>query len=162
MTLYLLDANVLIRAHGDYYPLDRIEPFWTWLLEMAEAARVKMPVEIYDEVAGSPDLLGQWLRRPEVRRAIVLGEPTDMAFVQLVIANGYAPDLSDVEIMKFGRDPFLVAATKGLSDRVVVTREVARPTAQRANRKLPDVCATIGVQCINDFQLWRSLDSRIS
>ena len=104
---------------------------------MAEAARVKMPVENYDEVAGSRDLLGQWLRRPEVRRAIVLGEPTDMAFVQLV------------------------AATKGLPDRVVVTREVARPRAQRANRKLPDVCATIGVRCINDFQLWWSLDFRI-
>ena len=128
---------------------------------MAEAARVKMPVEIYDEAAGSPDLLGHWLRRPEVRRAIVLGEPTDMAFVQLVIANGYASDLSDVEIMKFGRDPFLVAATEGLPDRVVVTREVARPAAQRANRKLPGVCATIGVRCINDFQLWWSLDFRI-
>ncbi len=24
MTLYLLDANVLIQAHEDYYPVDRI------------------------------------------------------------------------------------------------------------------------------------------
>lgn len=162
MTLYLMDANVRIRAHEDYYPLDRIEPFWTWLLGMAEAARVKMPVEIYEEVSGSPELLGQWLRRPEVRRAMILDEPTDMAFVRHVIESGYAPDLNDVEILKFGRDPFLVAATKGLPDRVVVTREVAKPTAQRANRKLPDVCATIGVQCINDFQLWRALNFRIS
>ncbi len=28
MTLYLVDANVLIRAHEDYYPLDRIPQFW--------------------------------------------------------------------------------------------------------------------------------------
>ena len=162
MTLDLVDANVLIRAHGDYYPLDRIEPFWTWLLDMAAAGRVKMPAEIYDEVAGSQDILGQWHRRPEVRRAIVLGEPTDMALVQRIIADGYAPDLTDVEILKVGKDPFLVAAAAGFPDRVVVTREVAQPKKQRANRKLPDVCATIGVPCIGDFQLWRLLDFRIA
>jgi hypothetical protein len=86
MMLYLIDANVPIRAHGDYYPIDRISPFWEWLLAMADGGHVKMPREIYDEVAKSPDLLGQWLRRPEVRKAIVLAEPTDMAAVQSVIA----------------------------------------------------------------------------
>ena len=30
MTLYLPDANVLIRAHEDYYLIDRIPPFWDW------------------------------------------------------------------------------------------------------------------------------------
>lgn len=30
--LYLLDANVLIRAHSDYYPIDRIPQFWEWLI----------------------------------------------------------------------------------------------------------------------------------
>lgn len=162
MMLYLLDANVAIRAHGDYYAIDRVAPFWTWLLEMAEAGRVKMPVEIYDEVAKSMDLLGQWLRSPNVRRAIVLGEPTDMGAVQRVIAAGYAPDLNDVEILSVGRDPFLVAAATKAPDRVVVTREVSRPKAQRANRKVPDVCGTVGVTCINDFELWRVLDFRIA
>ena len=28
--LFLLDLNVLIQAHEDYYPLDRMRPFWTW------------------------------------------------------------------------------------------------------------------------------------
>jgi hypothetical protein len=54
MTLHLIDANVLIRAHGDYYPIDRIKPFWKWLLREAQADRVKMPREIYDEVARPP------------------------------------------------------------------------------------------------------------
>jgi hypothetical protein len=30
-----------------------------------------------------------------------------------------------------------------------------------ANRKLPDVCGTMGVVCIDDFELWRRLDFRI-
>jgi hypothetical protein len=93
MTLYLLDANVLIRAHADYSATDRIKPFWEWLLGIAQADRAKLPREIYDEVAESPDLLGQW--RPDVREAIILAEPTDMATVQLVISQGYAPDLNN-------------------------------------------------------------------
>ncbi len=31
--LYLLDANVLIDADRDYYPIDRVPEFWDWILE---------------------------------------------------------------------------------------------------------------------------------
>jgi hypothetical protein len=157
MTLYLLDANVLIRAHADYYPLDRIPQFWDWLLARAEAGIIKVPGEIYGEVCESSDLLGEWLRRPDIKKAIVLDEQIDMPTVQHVIAVGYAPDLTDVEILKFGRDPFLIAAAAFAPGRVVVTREVSRPTAQRANRKVPDVCKSLGVRSITDFELWREL-----
>jgi hypothetical protein len=162
MTLYLIDANVLIRAHGDYYPIDRIGPFWEWLLSEAEVGRVGMPREIYDEVAKSSDLLGQWLRRPDVRQVIILAEPTNMAKVQMVVSQGYAPDLDDIELLTLTRDPFLIAAALSGTDRVVVTREVSKPKKMRANRKVPDVCATMGVECINDYELWRRLDFRIA
>jgi hypothetical protein len=162
MTLYVLDANVLIRAHADYYPIDRIGPFWEWLLAMAQANRVKVPREIYDEVARSPDILGQWLRQAAVREAIILAEPTNGALVAEVLAKGYAPDINDIEMETIGRDPFLVAAAMGAGDRVVVSREVSSPKKQRANRKVPDVCGTMGVVCIDDFELWRVLDFRIT
>ena len=162
MTVHLLDANVPIRAHGDYYPIDRLGPFWEWLLAEAEAGRVKVPREIYDEVAKSPDLLGQWLRRPEVRKAIILAETTDLARMQLVVSQGYASDLDDVDLLTLTRDPFLVAAALGGPGRVVVTREVSAPGKKRANRKVPDVCATMGVECINDYELWRRLDFRVA
>ena len=32
--LYLLDANVLIDANRDYYPIERVPEFWEWLAEM--------------------------------------------------------------------------------------------------------------------------------
>jgi hypothetical protein len=162
MTLYLLDANVLIRAHADYYPIDRISPFWEWLLTMAQTNRLKMPREIYDEVAQSPDILGQWLRQTAVREAIILAEPTNGALVAEVIAKGYAPDLDDIEMETVGRDPILVATAMGAGDRVVVSREVSSSKKQRANRKVPDVCRTMGVACIDDFELWRVLDFRIA
>ena len=93
MTLHLLDANVLIRAHEDYYPIDRIPRFWAWLLEMAEANSVKVPLQIYNEVAPSRGLLAEWLRQPHVRASLVLDEPADPGRVQQVLVHGYAPDL---------------------------------------------------------------------
>ena len=85
----------------------------------------------------------------------MLNEPTNG--VNHVIDNGYAPDLNDVEIMKIGKDPFLIAAALAASDRVVVTREVSRPAATRANRKVPDVCATFGIVSISEFKLYSVL-----
>ena len=161
MTLYLLDANVLIRAHEDYYPLDRIPQFWTWLLEQATDGTIKTPRQIYDEVAPSSDMLGGWLRQAAVKAALILAEPTDIARVRHVIEHGYAPDLNDIELENIGRDPFLIAAALGAADRAVVTREVSRPSQRRANRKLPDVCAAFGLSAINDFALYRVLRFRI-
>jgi len=161
VTLYLLDANVLIRAHADYYPMDRIPPFWTWLLSMGTADVIKMPLEIYHEVATSTDMLGTWLKRSDVKKAILLEEATNGPRVRRIIVEGYAPDLNDVELEEIGRDPFLVAAALGGPDRVVVTREVSGPSKKRANRKLPDICAQFSVPVINDFALYRALNFSI-
>jgi hypothetical protein len=155
MTLYLLDANVLIRAHEDYYPVDRIPQYWTWLLEKAAAGIIKMPRRIFDEVTPPPGPFADWLKQPTVRDTLVLKEGA--VGVQLVLQKGYAPDLDDVEIEKIGKDPFLVAAAMAAPDRVVVTKEVSKPKLTRANRKVPDVCKALGVLAITDFRLYSIL-----
>lgn len=157
MTLHLLDANVLIRAHEDYYPIDRIPQFWTWLLEMAEVNTIKVPLQIYNEVAPSRGLLADWLRQSHVKNSLVLDEPADLGRVQQVLAHGYAPDLTDVEIEEIGQDPFLIAAALGGTDRIVITREVSKPSVTRARRKVPDVCKVFNLVVITDFALYRKL-----
>ena len=161
MTLYLLDANVLIRAHEDYYPVDRIQPFWIWLLEMAEANVIKTPRVIFDEVTPPPGPFADWVARRDVRDRLVLAETIPISRVRHVLEHGYAPDLSDVEIDEIGKDPFLVAAAMVAPDRVVVTVEVSAPKKQRQNRKLPDVCNTFEVPTMNPFELYRRLNFSI-
>jgi hypothetical protein len=152
MTLYLLDANVVIRAHEDYYPVDRIPQFWVWLLQQAESGIIKMPRPNFDEITPPPGPLADWLKHSGARDALILNEPT--SGVNHVIDNGYAPDLNDVEVLKIGKDPFLIAAALAGPDRVVVTREVSKPSMTRANQKIPDVCAKFGITSINDFKLY--------
>lgn len=68
--LYLIDSNVLIRAHEDYYPIDRIPPFWEWLKSEALSGNVKMPIEICNEVLNSSGALKEWIsQEPRVSRS---------------------------------------------------------------------------------------------
>ena len=157
MSVFLIDADVLITADAQYYPFDRVPQFWDWLLGQAKDGVIKMPREIFEEVAQGRGDMPSWLRSREVSAAIVLSESVDSALLQYVLDTGYGLALTDVEVETCGRDPFLIAAALRASDRIVVTKEVSRPSAQRANRKVPDVCHSLGAQCIGDFKMLRLL-----
>lgn len=159
--LYILDANVLIDASRDYYPIQRVPEFWDWLLELSRLGFIKVPEETYEEIVSPtltrPDALADWLK--ENKDTMVLHEQVLPVLVAYAVDRGYAQDLTDEEIEKIGRDPFLIAyALADVQNRCVVTTEQSRPSRIRANRHLPDVCNSLQVQCINTFDLIRILD----
>ena len=161
--MYLLDANVLIDANMYYYPVERVPQFWDWLAAMGQQGFVKIPSEIFDEVVkprpDDPDQVIGWLLDRE--GSLVFEGATPSALVTRVTEEGYGDKLSDVDIGKIGRDPFLIAyALQDIENRVVVSNEVSKPNAQGPNRRVPDVCASFHVRCINVFQLIRDLDFR--
>ncbi len=164
--LYLLDASVLITASARYYPLDQVPEFWEWLVSMGAAGKVKIPLEIFEEVKEGPDdgekdPLYAWLHDEANRVAMVLDETVDGALVQKVVETGYAPDLTDDEVEEIGRDPFLIAYAMAQPDnRCVVTVENPKPKAKRQNRKIPDVCDSMSVQWCDTFALNKALGFR--
>jgi hypothetical protein len=157
--LYLLDANVLITANNQYYPIDQVPEFWNWLQHQGKSGRVKIPVEVMDEieVGRKGDLLLDWINGVRVRDELLLEETVDVGLVQRVVYEGYGTDLTDTEIEELGRDPFLVAYALATPDRCVVTSEVSKPSTKRQNRRIPDVCASFSVACCGPFQLNRAL-----
>jgi hypothetical protein len=162
--LYLLDANVLITASREYYPIDQVPEFWSWLQYQATSGFVKIPLEVIEEVRAGRrdnDLLMDWISQDENAEPLLLEEAVDAVLVQRVVSTGYAADLTDDELEKVGRDPFLIAyALSNPDDRCVVTTEVSRPSAQRQNRKIPDVCRAVGVRCCGPFSMNRDLGFR--
>lgn len=157
--LHLFDANVLITASNMYYPLDGVPEFWEWIEYQATNGRIKFPIEVLEEVvAGSKkeDPLLDWMNgHKDVLR---LKEDVDPSLVNKVVTEGYAPDLTDNELIEIGRDPFLIAyALAKTQERCVVTVEVSSPGKKRQNRKIPDVCNQFGVSCQNPFQVYRAL-----
>ncbi len=157
--LHLFDANVLITASNMYYPLDGVPEFWEWINHQAMNGHIKLPVEMLDEIlAGSKreDPLLDWMTAN--KDVLLLKEKVDPSLVNKVVTEGYAPDLTDDELIEVGQDPFLIAyALARTADRCVVTVEVGAPGKKRQNRKIPDVCKHFGVNCQNPFQIYRSL-----
>lgn len=100
----------------------------------------------------------KWRKDPATAAALVLKEQVDVALMRRVIADGYAKDIKDDELITMGKDPFLIAYALAEQTRVVVTSVRSRPGAKRHNRHIPDVCGTLGVKCITPFQLNNDLD----
>ena len=76
------------------------------------AGHVKIPLEVMEEIKEGRkdgDLLIDWISDDANYDALLFQEAVDAALVQHVVANGYAPDLTDDEVDKIGRDPFLIA-----------------------------------------------------
>ena len=122
--LYLLDANVLIDANRDYYPMDRVPEFWEWIAEMGRQGNIKIPLEIWEEMVSPrpsrPDVLVEWLT--DHRNDLLLDEEVSVNLVAQVTEQRYAADLTEDEIGKVGRDPFLIAyalPTPSLTPRTV-------------------------------------------
>lgn len=158
--LYLLDADtLLIRADRTYYPLKRFPVFWKWMQYHGNAGILKIPQEQYDEVvAGKGDLV-EWLNEKSNKDSLLLPGVVDQQLVTRATEEGYAADLNEAELLTVGQDPFLIAyALVSIAERVVVSFETSAPKKQRANRKIPDVCAGFGIKCMTLFELIAALD----
>ena len=125
--------NVLIDANRDYYPIERVPEFWDWLAAMGGLGRVKIPQEIYEEIVlplpppNRTDVLVDWLRK--YRDALLLEEQVRVDLAAYVTERRYADDLTDDEIEKIGRDPFLIAyGLVNVHNRRVVPNERPKPS----------------------------------
>ena len=108
---------------------------------------------MYEELkAGSDDLSG-WAKTAETEAALKFDEEVDINLVRWVTANGFAPDLTDIEIEEIGRDPFLVAyALVDVENRVIVTTVRSRPGARRKTEK--------SLTCADSSAFARAMPSR--
>jgi hypothetical protein len=156
--LYLLDADTVIRADSTYYPLKRFPVFWG-LRHNGSAGILKIPMEQFEEIVAGTSALVDWLNEQENSEALLFAEEADPELVAAVTADGYAPDLNEAELVTVGRDPFLIAyGFAAESERCVVSFETSAPSKIRANRKVPDVCESLGVKCVTLFDVIKELD----
>lgn len=155
---YLLDSNVLVTAANTYYGIPQVPELWTWLLHQGESGVIKTPLEIHEEVAEGrkegDELLG-WIKHDTNRVRWPQMNNAKIELVQRVVKEGYANDLTDDEVEKI--DPFLISYALGEAERCIVTTEISKSSRKRHNRHIPDICATLGVNCCRPWDLNRKL-----
>jgi hypothetical protein len=126
---------------------------------MGSDGAVKIPLEQYEEITNGKGPIVEWCKDSATRAALVFAEEASQELVARVTREGYADDLTEDEVEQIGRDSFLISYGAAAPElRTVVTFERSRPGARRANRKVPDVCATFGVPCRSLFQMIKDLD----
>ncbi len=174
--LYLFDASAIIEANNDYFSMDRIVLYWDWLLDKADKGIVKIPREIYQEIIPTsyPDStknynhyqkakksLFDWTHQQDVIEKLILDEQIDRSIYEQVLRRGYGENLEDTDYRKMGQDPFLIAYAMKQPHRIVVTKERSKPSKIKGNRKIPDVCKDLEIECIDDYEFQRRCDFRI-
>ncbi len=157
--IYLLDTNVLIDANRDYYPIDRVPEFWDWLLFYGINGKIKIPYEIYREIINGNDNLAVWAKKDNVKDALILDEEIDNNLLIQIVHEGYGSNLTDIEYDGIGRDAFLIAyALKDNLNRSVITTEASKPSKQKANRHIPDICNQFNIPWHHTFNLTKLLN----
>ena len=175
-SLYLFDASAIIAPNNEYFPMDRIVPYWEWLLSKAAEGIVKTPEEIYQEIVpkSRPDIteksdylqrakrnLFEWAHRQDVREQFILEEQMDRSIYEQVLRRGYGENLEEKDYKNMGRDPMLIAYAMKQSHRIVVTKEISELNRKKGNRKIPDVCKDLNIRCINDSTFEKECGFRI-
>jgi hypothetical protein len=161
-TFYVLDANVYINAHRDYYSFDLNRSFWNHLIEGAKTGQVvsidRVKLELKSE---REDSLWDWACN-ECDIAFASTARPDVTYhYGKIVSWVQQADFTDHAKQEFAKcaDGWLIAYAKA-AGHVVVTHESYEQF--RKNRvKIPNVCKQFGVRYINTFEMLRELKFRL-
>lgn len=165
---FVLDANVFITAHRNYYPFDLCPGFWECLIRHFLGGKLLSIDKVRDELLDTsksedeePDALYSWAKdSPEGLFASSSDQAVVNAFGDVIAWVRHHPQFSRGAKDDFARkaDGWLVAYAKAF-DLTIVTQEVSNPDI-KSRVPIPNVCNHFNVDYLNTFDMLRQLDIR--
>ncbi len=162
--MYLLDANCLIAPHHSYLNFDLVPQFWEWLVYLAEKEKIGITSSVFQEVTKNEDWLKAWL---EEHKEILLIDDTEIytsgSLVKVLTVYGKnSPggilSEKDMEILDKSADSKLIAFALSNNHLVVSNEKLSKGQKVGKNRKIPDVCKDLKIECINDLEFIKALN----
>jgi len=158
---YILDANVFIRAHREYYSFDFAPMFWETLAEYAARRLIGTIDKVRAELEPEGDRLWTWFKTDFASAVYSTNDPqVAAAYGEVVRWVAEQKQFFDYAKHEFAREPdawlIAFAIAKGCT---VVTLEKRESQAKR-RVPIPNVCEAFGVRYIDTFQLLRELQIR--
>lgn len=153
--IYILDSSFFIDASRLHLPLNTHPSFWDWLLTLAEKETVSIPEMVYDELSAGNDSLTIWMK---AHKEAFANQTVTFAEIGRVMAEGYGT-IDEILLEGLKADPWVIAHALEVGGTVVTSERPGNQTAPR-NKKIPSVCAVLGVPCctITAF-LWQMRSS---
>ena len=158
--LFVLDTNVFIGAHNDYYAPDFCPAFWDCIFQFFRAGRLVSIDRVFNELE-YPDDLVQWANNaPNDFFDFSADGPVITAYSTIMdwIQNNSQFKQAAIRHFAAGADGWLIAYAQTHSA-VVVTQEVSAPDA-KSKVPIPDVCQVFGVDYMNTWEMLRQLGVR--
>lgn len=164
--MHLFDANTFMESMRTYYPIDVAPAYWAWLVSAHDKRQLASVEAVYDEIVSgnqAEDELIKWAK--STPSTFWMPDTVDSLHAVTLIgqwANDPARPYNDAARSEFmdSADLRLIAQAHVIRG-VVVTREVAAPTA-RKRVKIPDACEAFGIDCSQPFPVYRQLGLKLS
>lgn len=152
---YLLDADVLMRAHWDHYRPCFCPAFWDWVIGSHASRRVYSIDKVFRQILTPPDLVSWASSLPSTfflpsDVSVTTAFPALSAFAS---SRNYTP--AAISGFLNGVDYYLIAHAV-VRNATVVTHEVSAPL-RTSKVKIPDACLALNVPCINPFEMLQRL-----
>ena len=154
-TRYCLDANVLIQAWQKYYSPKICPSYWEVLKKLGEQGRLFIPSDVAQEVKKGEDDLYAWLKKSRIVVRQKTG-PVTLSWQAILARDPKHQFLVDNTKGRSLADPWVIAHAM-TENAVVVSKEEKQMAANSSKVKIPNVCETMGVRCITDFEMIEEL-----
>ena len=156
--IYLLDADVFIRAKNLHYGMDFCPAFWTWLIRMNRIGKVYSIEEVRKEIQAIEDELSHWTTglHPQFFLHSDLSTVSAGESVSKWVSNqGY----EEQAVHSFlGKADYHLVAHAYAGKHTVVTHERSSTSTQKI--KIPDVCKGLNIKYSTPFKMLRREEAR--
>lgn len=156
MRNYLIDTNVFIESSNRHYAIDICPGFWDFMDRMSNLSNVKSIIQVYEEFTPDIEELKNFRERLNNRGFFLQIEditPDSYNNVTTTLQTmGYAQQaIADFSAQA---DYFLIALA--LQQNYTIVTQEARTQAIAKNRiKIPNVCETLNIECIDIIEFLR-------
>lgn len=146
--LYSFDTSAFLNSWNRYYPPDLFPSLWERFDDLIKSGNIIATEEVLIELERKDDDIYRWALD---RRQMFVPMYGDIQQAAISILAQY-PRLIDNRRNRSGADPFVIALAQiQMEDCAVVTYETHSDSQNRP--RIPDVCAALGIRCINVRQL---------
>lgn len=159
---YLIDANVFITAHRQFYPFDVVPSFWEQLVERA-SEKILIIKQVQDELLKGRDILTEWYK-VECSKFTVLNIPDNgvieaySKIINSINENQRYKQTAKDEFASIA-DSWLCAYGLALNIPIVTLETFQADTRKKI--KIPNVCEEFGIKYINLIQFMREVNIRL-
>ena len=156
----MLDANIILAAWHDHYPIDLYPGFWLCLENYSVEGKLQIIDRVRNEII-SPDELIKWLYR-NWNSSFASTQNQEVASAFAEIQNWVH---SNPRLLPVAKNDFAVAADGWLAayakayGAVVVTNEVFDRNIKR-RVPLPNLCKCFNIEYVNTIGMLRALGVR--